>query len=536
MGFIANVKSVFTADTKDLKKGAAEAKQAVKDFDATTTDALNEVTSLFGVSMSEIGKTLSTIRGGFIKLSGGISSTTKEVGFATKALKLFKNALISTGVGALVVALGSLVAYFTKTQRGADALTRVMGQVGQAVKTVTDYAIRLGEKLVNAFKNPKQAIKDFWGLLSNKEERQKLKDDLANLGNDFMDRQKRRDELEKRRLALRDKERVVGNEISEIEAKIADLRLKTDDRLNYSAEQRKKFNAEAIELQKKATAMQLELDKEALAIIQEENALSESMVEDLIAEDEAQKKVNQTMRQGATALKEMVTKQAELNAQINAEIVAREKARVAALNERKKEDLTLEKIDSSAILDKAFEIPEPEIPEQKFKELESYMINIGEIATDFSNTISDAFSSMIEGLVSGELDMRDIFHTVLQFLAENLKAIGKALIAYGMALEAFKNAFKGPGGAIKAIAAGAALVAAGAVLSGLIKRASSGGGSSASASYAAAASVGGGGTLDLTSQTQMQSQEIKVTGTIKASGRDLVVVIENEQQRKNLTT
>lgn len=533
MGFIANLKSVFTADTKDLKKGAAEAKQAVKDFDATTTDALNEVTSLFGVSMSEIGKTLSTIRGGFIKLSGGISSTTKEVGFATKALKLFKNALISTGVGALVVVLGSLVAYFTKTQRGADALTRVMGQVGQAVKTVTDYAIKLGEKLVNAFKNPKQAIKDFWGLLSNKEERQKLKDDLANLGNDFVDRQKRRDELEKRRLALRDKERTVGNEISEIEAKIADLRLKTDDRLNYSAEQRKKFNAEAIELQKNATALQLELDKEALAIIQEENALSESMVKDLIAEDEAQKKVNQTMKHGAIALKEMVTKQAELNAQINAEITAREKARVAALDERKKKDLTLEKIDSSALLNKPFEIKKPEIPKQEFEELKGYMIDISDIANDFANTVSDAFASMIEGLVSGDLDMKEIFHTVLAFLAENLTAIGKALIAYGVAMDAFKKVFKNPW---LAIAAGAALVAAGSVLSGLIERASSGGGSSASASYAAAASVGGGGTLDLTSQTQMQSQEIKVTGTIKASGRDLVVVIENEQQRKNLTT
>jgi hypothetical protein len=81
-------------------------------------------------------------------------------------------------------------------------------------------------------------------------------------------------------------------------------------------------------------------------------------------------------------------------------------------------------------------------------------------------------------------------------------------------------------------------VAAGAVLSGLIKRASSGG-TSASASYAAAtATVGGGGTLDLTQQSRMtaQAQEVKVTGTIKASGRDLAIILENENKRKRYTT
>ena len=141
---------------------------------------------------------------------------------------------------------------------------------------------------------------------------------------------------------------------------------------------------------------------------------------------------------------------------------------------------------------------------------------------------------MVEGLTSGELNMKDIFSSVLQFIAENLKAIGKALIAYGAAMEGFKKAFSNPWAAI---AAGSALIAAGAVLSGLIKRASSGG-SSASASYATATSVGAGGTLDLTSQTQWQqkSQAVKVTGTIKVSGRDLAVVLENENKRKNYTT
>ena len=164
------------------------------------------------------------------------------------------------------------------------------------------------------------------------------------------------------------------------------------------------------------------------------------------------------------------------------------------------------------------------------------MVDVQRIAADFANVMTDAFASMVEGLVSGEMDMRDIFSTVLTFLADTLKNIGKALIAYGTAVKAFKLAMSNP---VAAIAAGAALVAAGSVLSGLLKRASSGpsGETSISSGYSAAM-VSGGSTLDLTGATalQTQAQEVKVTGRIVADPRGLAVVIENENKRKSLTT
>lgn len=530
MGFIANLKSVFTADTKDLKKGAAEAKQAVKDFDATTTDALNEVTSLFGVSMSEIGKTLSTIRGGFIKLSGGISSTTKEVGFLAKAWGVLKTAMISSGVGALVVALGSLVAYLTKSQRGADKLAVVMGQVKQVFKTVTDYAIRLGENVVGFFDKIIDKVAVMWenfkvgggyGSMIGPEEKA--------IDSVFARRKKltlEQQEYEKKRIEFKKREK-------ELELAIEEQREISADKANKSLEERAAANKKAQELVNQLFEERTVLAKEALRLLQEDNSLSESMNADKEAEIDLEIALLEIAKQRAAQNKELLAQEAEIANQKKAQAEAEIQAKAKALDDRKKKDLTLEKIDSSAILNKPFEIKKPEIPKQEFEELKGYMIDISDIANDFANTVSDAFASMIEGLVSGDLDMKEIFHTVLAFLAENLTAIGKALIAYGVAMDAFKKVFKDPW---LAIAAGAALVAAGSVLSGLIERASSGGGSSASASYAAAASVGGGGTLDLTSQTQMQSQVIKVTGTIKASGRDLVVVIENEQQRKNLTT
>lgn len=538
MAGIFNLKSIFTADTKDLKKGAAEAKQAVKDFDSATTSALDEITGLFGTSMGEINRTLSTIKGGFLSLSGAMDATSKSATLGSKALKLFKIALASTGVGALVVALGSLVAYFTKTQRGADLISRVMGQVGQVFKTVTDYAILLGEKIFKAFTNPVQAVKDFWKLLSNKEEREKLREELSNIGKDFVDRQQRRLALTERQQKLERDQVQWTVDRAKIQTEIEQQREIAADKANKTAAERLAANIRAQELMAQLFGREKQFTQERLDILKEENSLSESMNKDLQAEADLQAELINLEGQRASRTKELLSQQAEITNQVRLEREEREK--MEALKARKAADLTLQKIDSSALLDQQVTSPTitPTIDTSKAKEgveeLNGYMLDFGEIIKDFSNAVSDAFASMIEGLVSGNLNMTDIFNTVLQFLAENLKAIGKALIAYGTALDAFKKALPNP---LAAIAAGAALVAAGAVLSGLIKRASSGG-SSASASFATAASVGSGGTLDLTSQTQyrQQSQEVKVTGTIKASGRELAVVIENENKRKNYTT
>ena len=537
MAGIFNLKSIFTADTQDLKKGAAEAKQAVKDFDSATTSALDEVTGLFGTSMGEINKTLSTLKGGFLSLSGAINKTSESATLGSKALKVFKLALASTGVGALVVALGSLVAYFTKTQRGADLISRVMGQVGQVFKTVTDYAILLGEKIFKAFTNPVQAVKNFWKFLSNKEERQKLREELANIGKDFEDRQKRRLELDKRLQEFRDKQGQFEESQAARQREIDRLKLEADDKINNSEQKRLEYTKQAQQLIREQYAEAIARAKEELALLQEENSLSESMTKDTNAESSLKAQISRLQGELNRQLKETVTKEAEITGQIKAQIDAKEKQRLADLKERKKKDLTIEKVDSAEvrdILNRPFKVKTPEIKTEKLKELKTFMLDTTDIAREFSNTISDAFASMVEGLASGELNLNDIFSSVLQFLADNLKAIGKALIAYGMAMEGFKKAFSNPWAAI---ATGAALVAAGSVLSGLIKRASSGG-SSASASFATATSVGSGGTLDLTSQTQwkQQTQEVKVTGTIKASGRDLAVVLENENKRKNYTT
>lgn len=535
-----NLKSIFTADTKDLKQGAKEAKQAVQDFDDATTSALDQVTGLFGASMKEINTTLSTVRGGFMTFSSALSKSVEGASLFSKAMGVVKVALASTGIGALVVALGSLVAYFTKSQEGANTLGKVMGQVGQAFKTVTDYAIRLGEKIVNAFKNPAQAARNFWKILTNKEERQKLSESLGNIGDDFVNRQKERLALTERQQALEKKQIEWTIEKAKIQTEIEQQREIAEDKVKKTAQERLNATLKAQELTRKLYAQETAFAQEKLDILQIENSLSESMNVDLQAEADLEAAIIGLEGQRASRMKELLTKQAELTKQVVKEREEREKMeRLAAA---KAKDLTLQPLDFSAVTKDVKVTTEltpefnPKPLEKGVQEAEGYLIDFQKIATDFSNTISDAFASMIEGLVTGNFSLQDIFGTILGFLSESLKAIGKALIAYGTAMDAFKKAFKNPW---VAIAAGAALVAAGSVLSGLIKKMSSGSESSASPSATfAAATVGGGGTLDLRNATSFSrgAQEIKVTGRLIGEGRQIVAVIENEYKRKGLTT
>lgn len=537
-----NIKSIFTADTEGLKKGAADAKAVVKDFDDSTTSALNEIVGLFGTSMGDISKTLGTIKGGFLKLSVAIGGTTEATSLASKALKVFKIALASTGIGLLVVALGSLVAYFTKSQEGSNALSKVMGQLGQIVSTVTDYFIKLGEAIVKAFKNPGEAVKKFWRILTNKEEREEFKKSLEGIGKDIQNRQERRLALTERQQALEKAMIAYTVEKATLQAEIEKQREIAADKANRTAAERLAANLKAQELTAKLYGKEKQFAQERLDILIEENSLSESMNKDLQAEADLRAELIGLEGQRASKTKELLAQQAELTNQVKNE--REEQERIAKIKAIRAATPALQAIDSSGIsrdvsgVKSSLEIKptvNTEAVEEGVEEVKGYMVDFQKIATDFSNTMTDAFATMIEGLVDGNVNIQDVFKTILQFLADTLKNIGKALIAYGAAMDAFKKALSNPWAAI---AAGAALVAAGAVLSGLIKRASSGSsGGSISAGYSVA-TVGGGGTMDLTGITsmQMQQREVKVTGVLKASGSQLVAVINNENQRKNLTT
>jgi hypothetical protein len=85
-----------------------------------------------------------------------------STGRFSKALKILKIALISTGIGAIVVALGGLIAAFASTQRGVDAFTKVLRPLKALfdvfIGFIQDTALSAFDRLKEAIANPKEAV------------------------------------------------------------------------------------------------------------------------------------------------------------------------------------------------------------------------------------------------------------------------------------------------------------------------------------------------------------------------------------------
>lgn len=103
----------------------------------------------------------------FTQASRAVQATTGAIGGSTKALKIFKVALLSTGIGAVVLALGSLVTYLTTTQSGIDKLNTVLRPLGAIFDRLLGLIQQLGESLFNAFSNPLDTLKDLGNFLAN---------------------------------------------------------------------------------------------------------------------------------------------------------------------------------------------------------------------------------------------------------------------------------------------------------------------------------------------------------------------------------
>lgn len=70
---------------------------------------------------------------------------------ATAAMKLFKVALISTGIGAIVVAIGSLVSYLTRTQEGVEKANKALAGISATIDVLLDRLSMLGSAIVKLF-------------------------------------------------------------------------------------------------------------------------------------------------------------------------------------------------------------------------------------------------------------------------------------------------------------------------------------------------------------------------------------------------
>ena len=135
-------------------KGTEKVSSDLTKIDDKTQDISGNVNMASGA--------LDRMTGGALTAFTGISNGVKS---AIVGMKTFRGVMISTGIGALVVAVGSLVAYFTQTQKGAEKLEIAMAGLRIAFAKITDVASSFGEKIVSVFNDPKEAVIGLWDTI-----------------------------------------------------------------------------------------------------------------------------------------------------------------------------------------------------------------------------------------------------------------------------------------------------------------------------------------------------------------------------------
>jgi hypothetical protein len=106
------------------------------------------------------------------------------IGGEVTALGLLRLAIIATGLGALVVVLGSVVVFLTKTAEGTKLVENVMAQVGAVVDVVIDRMGRLGKAVTQVLSGDFSGAADtakgaFKGIGDEIEREVKLAGDLS---------------------------------------------------------------------------------------------------------------------------------------------------------------------------------------------------------------------------------------------------------------------------------------------------------------------------------------------------------------------
>jgi hypothetical protein len=462
-------------------------------------------------------------------------------GLLTSALKILRIAMISTGIGALVVALGSLISYFTKTERGAEAVERVMAGFKAVVNVLIDRFAILGEGIYKLFTGD---FKGGW---------EAMKKSVQGVGTEIVNESKQAVQLRRDLQALEDREIALIEVQGKRRQSIEELRLKAKD-LTLSEEERRKALAEAIQTQKAMTADEVALQKERVRIQEEQLNMGEKMDDDVRALAESRAKLNDLEAEGTAGIRSMMREYNSLSKSINE---ATQAERLAAIEREKNDSKNFKPLSPIKLTadQKTGNIAQTEIPAPKVggfetDKLEASAAKIKSIYGDLQSNIADfsgafkesmadlavGFGESIGQMLAGTGGFSQIGDLIGSTLGEMAIRVGKIAIATGTAAiaigESLRKAINTPAAGFAAIAAGVALIAVGTWAKSALGGAASGSYSSASSTSSYGAISGSGATTNIRSAPQT----IYITGEFRQRGTDLVAVIDKNNQRRVIGT
>ena len=298
-----------------LEVDSKQAEAEIKDTTKAIEGAKKEQT-LFSAATDKVNKA-------FGKLKGGVRKV-------ITTFKTLKGAIAATGIGLLVIALGSLVTYFTSTQRGADKLSEALAGIGAATDVIKDRVSKFGESVLKFFKGDTKGAVDG------------MKDAFKGLGDEITNEVNAAAELKKTLNDLLDSEREFSVQRAKNNVLIREAEAAAFDE-SRSFKERIGLMEEAMSITMQQAEDEEELARQRFEAIKAQNALGESTREDLQREADAEIALINIRAEKARTEKRLASQIKSLKSQneaaINAEASAEEKSVKAA------EDAAQKKID-----------------------------------------------------------------------------------------------------------------------------------------------------------------------------------------------
>tara|TARA_R110000822_G_scaffold75758_4_gene182238 strand:+ start:1545 stop:3800 length:2256 start_codon:yes stop_codon:yes gene_type:complete len=325
---IAKINKKLNENTEFIKGNVSSLEQQKMNIGnyQSALDGISPKLGMFTSSITRGKEALMNMVGGLkAQKAATIAGAATTTGFSS-ALKVLKFALIATGIGAIVVVLGSLVGMLANTQKGTDFVSKAMGGLKSALAVITDRISAVGGAFAKFFSG------DFEGGFND------LQTALSGIGDEIANESKEAYGLVDALNKLRDAEIAAIATTAERRKEIAKLKLEAKD-LSLSLQDRITSLDKANALDKQILAEEIGRAKERSRISQAQTAQGESTAEEIRANEELKAEVFALEEAQLTREKTIAAERAGLINKVTAEEKSAYDASVA-LSEQKAAKLT----------------------------------------------------------------------------------------------------------------------------------------------------------------------------------------------------
>ena len=467
-----NLLTIMTLNAAGYTAGIDDAKKSTASLVNGTNTAVNSISSQFS-KLGGMGASVIAPLGG---IKGAVTAGITSFRTMIPAINGIKVALVSTGIGAIVVALGlafvALNSYMSGTSEGSKKLREMLGYVSGTVTALMNRVKHLGGALFSLLTG------DITGFKKGIAEAF-----ASGFFDEVVASAKESNDIEKQKSANVLIQRNLKTQIADLELQSAKLNQKARDP-KLSDEARLKYLYQILDTEDKIESTKLNAAKAELKYRQDivkmkgfsangedKDAVADALVNVRTIEKARVEAGTKTQRLESKLLNGIAKEEEDIHKK-------RVKDALELLNLKYKvggKDIGVNNIsiDTPELdlkgIDKSIYNTEKRLQEAK-KGIKGFAIDVAETVKALNqnvisgiNKLGGSIATSFANMITGEegAGFGELFKGILSVVGEFITQMGAAVMAYAFTMEAFKKAFTNP---LVAIGAGLALMIAGGVV------------------------------------------------------------------------